>query len=88
VEVSVMGSVRKREGNGLLFFDFRYQNVRCREQSVLPDTAVNRKNMEKVMAKIELEINAGIFDYARYFPNSPIATKFCKPACNNDPPIA
>ena len=71
-----MGSVRKREGNGLLFFDFRYKNVRCREQSALLDTTVNRKNMEKMLTKIESEINIGTFDYARYFPNSPMATKF------------
>jgi len=71
-----MGSVRKRKGSDLLFFDFRYQNVRCREQSILPDSAANRKNMEKMLEKIESEINAGTFDYARYFPNSPMVGKF------------
>lgn len=80
-----MGSVRKREGNGLLFFDFRYQNVRCREQSALLDTAVNRKNMEKMLAKIESEINIGTFDYARYFPHSPLVAKFLSQVI--EPPV-
>ncbi len=70
-----MGSVRKREGNGLLFFDFRYRNFRCREQSALPDTTANRKNMEKMLAKIESEITTGTFDYTRYFPNSLMIAK-------------
>ena len=71
-----MGSIRKRNGSNLLFFDFRYLNVRCRELSALTDTAANRKNMEKMLAKIESEINADTFDYARYFPNSPMVGKF------------
>ena len=43
--------------------------------TLLTDTAANRKNMEKVLTKIESEINAGTFDYARYFPNSPMVAK-------------
>jgi integrase len=54
----------------MLFFDFRYQGMRCREYTVLPDTAANRKKMEKVLSRIELEMRAGTFDYGAYFPNS------------------
>ena len=32
--------------------------------------------MEKMLAVIESEIKAGVFDYARYFPNSPMVAKF------------
>jgi integrase len=32
--------------------------------------------MEKMLGKIESEINTGTFEYARYFPNSPMITKF------------
>lgn len=63
-----MGSVRAR--GGLLFFDFRYKGVRCREQTRLQDSAANRKRLEKIMQQIEIEINAGEFDYSRYFPES------------------
>ena len=65
-----MGSVRARQDNGLLFFDFRYEGERCREQTLLPDTPPNRKRMEKALQTIEAEIKAGTFDYAASFPNS------------------
>lgn len=65
-----MGSVRARQDNGLLFFDFRYEGERCREQTLLQDTPTNRKRMEKALQAIEAEIKAGTFDYAVSFPNS------------------
>ncbi|WP_026843295.1 Arm DNA-binding domain-containing protein [Citrifermentans bremense] len=71
-----MGSVRARKENGLLIFDFRFQGVRCREQTTLQDTAENRRKMEKVLKKIEAEITLGTFEYSAYFPNSPTARKF------------
>jgi integrase len=71
-----MGSIRKMDKVDKLFFDFRYRGARCREYTLLTDTAANRKNMEKMLAKIESEINADTFDYARYFPNSPMVGKF------------
>lgn len=58
------------ERNGLLFFDFRYQGVRCREYTKLPDNSANRKGMQRVMEKIEAEIILDTFSYATYFPNS------------------
>lgn len=68
-----MGSIRTRRENGLLMFDFRYKGTRCRELTILPDNAENRRKMEKVLKHIEAEITLGTFDYARYFPNSPMA---------------
>ena len=65
-----MGSVRKRNDNGFLFFDFRYKGKRCREQTLLKDTKANKKKMQTVLKRIEKEIADGTFDYARYFPNS------------------
>lgn len=65
-----MGSIRARQDNGLLFFDFRYQGSRCREQTLLQDTPVNRKRLQKALAAIESEITAGTFDYAKTFPGS------------------
>lgn len=64
-----MASVNAR--NGTLFFDFRYNGVRCREYTKLEDTAANRKLMRQLLGKIEAEITLGSFDYAKYFPNSP-----------------
>jgi integrase len=73
-----MGSARARKETGLLFFDFRYQGKRCREQTTLPDTAENRRNMLRVLKTIEAEITLGSFDYATYFPNSPNVVKVRK----------
>ena len=65
-----MPSIRSRVDNHLLFFDFRHNGVRCREQTLLPDIPVNRKKLEKILDKIESEIAGGTFVYANYFPNS------------------
>lgn len=70
-----MGSIRARKENGMLMFDFRYQGIRCREQTTLADTAENRRRMEKVLKKIEAEITLGVFRYEAYFPKSPMAAK-------------
>ena len=71
-----MGSVRARTDNKLLFLDFRFREERCREQTALPDTAPNRKRLQKVLERIETEIAAGTFDYRQFFPNSRQAAKF------------
>ena len=63
-----MGSVRERKGQ--LFFDFRFNGVRCREQTLLEDTPANRKRMETFMDQIDREIKQGGFQYEKYFPNS------------------
>ena len=65
-----MGSVRARISNGLLFFDFRFEGQRCREQTLLADTPANRKRLEKVLTRIEADIAAGTFDYEATFPTS------------------
>jgi len=71
-----MGNIRLRNDTKLLFFDFRYRGERCREYTLLADTAANRRSMEKVLARIESEIKLGTFDYARFFPNSTMIAKF------------
>lgn len=73
-----MGSIRARSDTKMLFFDFIFQMKRCREQTTLADTLENRKKMQKVMKQIEAEITLGIFDYSKYFPNSPMVQKFSK----------
>lgn len=65
-----MGSIRARKDNGQLFFDFRFQGQRCREQTLLADTPANRKRLEKALAKIQSAIEAGTFEYASTFPKS------------------
>jgi integrase len=70
MEASVMGHIRVRKETGKLFFDFQYQNLRCREQSNLKDTSVNRRKMEKVLERVEAEIMLGQFDYEATFPAS------------------
>lgn len=75
-----MPSIRSRNDNGLLFFEFRFLGVRCREQTLLTDDTSNRKKLEKVLAKIESEIAAGTFVYENYFPNSKALKRLAKAA--------
>lgn len=91
-----MGSVRVRSDNRLLFLDFRLGEQRCREQTALPDTQVNRKRLQKVLDRIETEIAAGTFNYRQFFPNSRQAAKLEQaqatatpvPAVNSAPPAS
>ncbi|NTV11016.1 MAG: DUF3596 domain-containing protein, partial [Zoogloea sp.] len=71
-----MASIRARADSGKLFFDFRFRGLRCREQTLLDDTPTNRKKLEKVLQRIEVEIAQGTFDYAEFFPSSNLASKF------------
>lgn len=63
-----MGSIRSRRN--LLFIDFRFRGVRCREYTKLADKPANRKRLQAILERIEAEILLGTFDYAAYFPNS------------------
>lgn len=58
-----MGSIRKHSQTGALFFDFRYQGFRCREYTALPDSATNRKKMQKMVDAIDESIAVGTFNY-------------------------
>lgn len=71
-----MGSIRKHDQTGALFFDFRYQGQRCREYTALPDAPSNKKKLEKMLRLIEADIAAGTFQYRSYFPSSKNAAKF------------
>lgn len=68
-----MASIRANAGK--LFWDFRYRGQRCREYTLLPDTPENRRKMEKVLRRIEAEIEASTFDYRKFFPDSRVALK-------------
>ena len=74
-----MGKVRVRKETGRLQFDFFYRGLRCREQTLLEDTPVNRKRLEAFMAQIDAEIKQGTFAYERYFPNSSNLEKLAQP---------
>ncbi|MDR7928812.1 site-specific integrase [Acidithiobacillus thiooxidans] len=63
-----MGSIRVRKSTKTLFFDFRYQGQRCREQTTLLDSPTNRRKMQKILTIIEQEIALGTFDYTSHFP--------------------
>ncbi len=65
-----------RENNGKLFFDFRYQGMRCREYTTLADTTENRRKMSAVLKKITTAIERENFVYRDYFPHSKLAQHF------------
>jgi len=71
-----MGSIRSRGTNGKLFFDFRYNGERCREQTMLNDTPANRKKLQQMLDRMDAEITLGVFEYAKYFPDSPKAVQY------------
>ena len=71
-----MGNISVRPETGKLFFDFRYMKKRCREQTTLENTPANVKKLKKILERIEAEITLGSFNYAEYFPSSPMAEKF------------
>ncbi len=74
-----MAKVRARPETGLLYLDFFYRGVRCREQTALPDTAENRRRVQSLMNRISKEIKQGLFDYAATFPGSPRVAQFAAP---------
>jgi hypothetical protein len=65
MEPFAMSSIRVNQG--CLFFDFRYQGVRCREYTKLPDTFTKRTRMQWVLDKIDLAIATGSFNYSEFF---------------------
>jgi integrase len=69
-----MASIRTR--NGKLFMDFYYTGVRCREQTDLDDSVLNRRKLERLLNAITQDINLGIFVYRDVFPHSSKAAQF------------
>ena len=68
--------VRVRPDTGRLFFDFSMSGIRCREYTLLPDDAQNRKRMTKLAKRMSAEIELGQFDYLSYFPQGSKAEYF------------
>lgn len=62
-----MSSIRRHETQGTLFMDFRFQGLRLREYTALPDSPANRKRLQKALERIEGEIALGSFDYEKTF---------------------
>jgi len=71
-----MAKIRCRKETETLFLDFFFKGARCREQTALTDSVANRKRLQKVLDKIEAEIEANTFDYAQTFPTSKMAKRF------------
>lgn len=65
-----MAKVRARADTKKLFIDFRYQGIRCREQTLLSDTARNRKQLDTLIQRMEAKMLVGDFDYVEFFPGS------------------
>jgi integrase len=70
MEDNAVGSINARKETGLLYFDFRYQGIRCREQTALKDNPANKRRLKDILKKIEAEILLGTFIFQNYFPNS------------------
>ncbi|MCW8886146.1 MAG: site-specific integrase [Motiliproteus sp.] len=70
-----MAKVRARKETGTLFIDFRYMNIRFREQTALLDTPANRRKVDKLVEMMEAKMLLNQFDYAEFFPNSPNLAK-------------
>ena len=77
-----MASIRTR--NGKLLIDFRFNGVRCREQTALSDTKLNRAKLMVLVKQIDSAIRLRQFHYSDHFPGS----KRCKEFENLERPIA
>lgn len=71
-----MASIQVRKRTNSLIIDFYYRGTRCREQTALYDTAMNRKKVQRLIDRIEADIAAGTFKYSQYFPSSKNLAKF------------
>lgn len=69
-----MGNIRVRDGK--LFFDFTYEGIRCREQTVLIDNRLNRSKLTSILNTIEAEIRLNRFVFKSYFPSSSRCCQF------------
>lgn len=56
--------------------DFNYQAIRCRETIRATPTKTRLQEAARKRDQIMYEIDMGMFDYARHFPNSPRAFEF------------
>lgn len=65
-----MGKVRVRKESNKLFLDFRYEGQRFREQTLLDDNNANRKQLERLLQRMEAKMLLEQFNYADFFPNS------------------
>ncbi|MEE4097374.1 Arm DNA-binding domain-containing protein [Pseudomonas viridiflava] len=63
-----MNGVEAR-GNSVRVY-FRYNGELCREPVPGGNTEANRAQAKRLVDMIEYEVQAGIFDYSRHFPNS------------------
>lgn len=82
-----MGSIRATGPNKLLFLDFRFKGQRCREYTALEDTPANRKRLGKMLKLIEMQIEAGKFNYREHFPDSRLAARFDLSGATNFNPV-
>ena len=70
-----MASIQVRKETNTLIIDFYWRGKRYREQTLLVDSPVNRKRLQKVLQKIEEQIALGTFNYSEFFPGSKNAAK-------------
>jgi integrase len=77
-----MASIRSR--NGKLLIDFRFNDVRCREQTALSDTKLNRAKLLVLAKQIDSAIRLCQFHYSDHFPGS----KRCKEFEHLDRPVS
>jgi integrase len=64
--------------HGKLTIHFKWNGQRYTEGTGLPDTPENRKRVDKHAQLIQAEIDLGIFDYLRHFPNGNKAKLFAE----------
>ena len=71
-----MGKVRVRKDTGKLLLDFSFKGTRFREHTALTDSIQNRKQVTKLLERVEAKIKLGEFNYADHFPGSPNVEKY------------
>ncbi|MCK7471757.1 MAG: DUF3596 domain-containing protein [Desulfomicrobium escambiense] len=81
-----MGSIRTSERKRGICSSTSVIGIdRCREQTALEDSPANRKKLQKILDRIELEIKLGSFEYARFFPGASSRPASAAPRRRADP---
>ena len=81
-----MPNIRVRPDTGKLFLDFRHGGKRYREQTSMEDTKENRKKLERLVARIQRDMQLGTFDPGAYFPKAGFGTRSAIAPATSAPP--
>ncbi len=64
------GHITRKNGSGMLYFDFKYRDKRLEKSTGLPDNEDNRKKAREALTILIERLERGIIGFAQAFPNA------------------